>query len=81
MRRIIILLALLALSGCALRRTWRNAPHGAGAATTQVLIIGTGTGPPHVIITVEPTTSGSLCAPDDSDPTHTCPAKSGPDPL
>ncbi len=77
MRRI-MLIALLALSGCALRRVARNAP-GADAATTQ-LLIGTGTSTPQVVITVEPTTSGSLCAPDDPDPTHTCPAQSGPDP-
>jgi hypothetical protein len=80
MRRIILLLALLALSGCALRRVWGNGPSGAGAATTDLVIIGTGTGPSLVVITVEPTTSGPLCAPDDPDPTHTCPDQSGPDP-
>jgi hypothetical protein len=80
MHRVTILLALLAFSGCGLRRTWRSAPHGAGGTTTDVVIIGMGTGPPQVIITVDPTTSGSLCAPDDSDPAHTCPTQAGPDP-
>ncbi len=74
-----MLIVLVALSGCALRRVARNAP-GADAVTTQ-LVIGTGTSTPPVVITIEPTTSGPLCAPDDPDPTHTCPAKSGPDPL
>jgi len=76
MRRIILLIALLALSGCALRRVWRNGSPGA----TQLVIIGPGTGPPQVVIAVEPPTSGPLCAPDDPDPTHTCPDQSGPDP-
>ncbi len=76
MRRIAILLALLALSGCALRRGARNRLPGPEAASTPV-IIGTGTG---VVIAVEPPTGGTFCGPDDSDPTHTCPDKSGPDP-
>jgi hypothetical protein len=79
MRRIIPLIALLALSGCSLRRTWRSAPHGSGGATTELLIVGTGTGPPVVGISLEPA-SGPLCSPDDSDPAHTCPARAGPDP-
>jgi hypothetical protein len=32
-----------------------------------------------VVITVEPTQSGTLCGPEEADPQHTCPSQTGPD--
>ena len=69
----LLLIMLLALSGCFLRFVAGNTDD----ATTQTLI-GVRASTPGVVITID-TSSGSLCSPDDPDPQHTCPAQSGPD--
>ena len=68
----LMLVALLALSGCTLRFVSGNAVKDAPAPQTG------GTVMPPVVITIGG--SSSLCGtPEDSDPQHTCPAQSGPD--
>lgn len=72
MRRL-LLVALLALSGCVLRYSSVNGAREIGASPTHA-----GPNPPTVVIITDG--AGSLCSPDDPDPQHTCPAKAGPDP-
>jgi len=68
----LMLVALVALSGCSLRYVTGNASrdvptrHTGAAANTPV------------VITIDGT-SNVLCSPEDADPQHTCPAQSGPD--
>jgi len=71
MRRL-MLVALLALSGCSLSYVRGNTsiglpptPESGGRAPLVITIDGSGP---------------ELCSPDDTDPAHACPAKSGPDP-
>jgi hypothetical protein len=73
----ILLVALLVFCGCSLRRVAGDAPM-ASDADTQTLI-GAGVSTPHVVITVEPPQTGSLCGPEQTDPQHTCPSQAAPD--
>ena len=67
----LMLVALLALSGCAVRYVT-----GTGGKDVPVTHAGPVNTP--LVITIEG--SSSLCGtPQDSDPQHTCPAQSGPD--
>ena len=63
------LLLLLSLSGCALRYAVGNERivESASGQTSRT----------PAVITIDGS-GGSLCDPDDADPQHTCPAKSGP---
>jgi len=67
----LMLVALVALSGCALRYVTGNA---------SADIPGTQSGAPSmpVVITID-ASANHLCSPEDTDPPHTCPAQSGPD--
>jgi hypothetical protein len=76
MRRLLVI-GVLIVCGCSLRRVARNAPM-ASDADTQTLI-GAGVSTPGVVISVGATETASLCGPDDADPQHTCPAQSAPD--
>ena len=69
----LLLFALVAMSGCALRYVLGN-------SSAEVDIPGTQPGAPSmpVVITIDGSTP-DLCGPDDTDPQHTCPAQSGPD--
>ena len=68
----LMLVALVALSGCALRYV-------TGSASADVPITQTGVASrPVVVITIDGSTN-TLCSPEDTDPQHTCPAQSGPD--
>jgi hypothetical protein len=73
----ILLVALWVLCGCSLRRVAGNAPM-ASDADTQTLI-GAGVSTSHVVITVEPPQSASLCGTEQSDPQHPCPSQAAPD--
>jgi hypothetical protein len=67
-----MLIGLIALAGCTLRRTARNAPF-VDDATAETLIR-SGMSPPGVLVGSS-SSSGPMCAEDDSDPAHTCPEK------
>jgi hypothetical protein len=67
----LMLVALVALSGCALSYVTGN-------GSRQVPIRQTGAANTPVVITIDGS-APSLCGPDDTDPQHTCPAQSGPD--
>ena len=70
----LMLVALLALSGCALRYV-----NGNGARDVPMTQTGVGVRQ-GAVITIDIDGSGDgLCSPDDADPQHTCPAQSGPD--
>ena len=71
----LMLLLLLSLPGCALRYVAGNERIVDGASGQTSRPVGQGT---PVVITIDGS-GGSLCDPDDADPQHTCPAKSGPD--
>jgi len=67
----LMLVALLALSGCGLRYVTGN-------GSVDVVGVEPGARNAPVIITIGGSTP-VLCGPDDTDPQHTCPAQSGPD--
>jgi hypothetical protein len=70
--RLLMVVALVASSGCALHYSAHDGSREIGVSSSS----SGPSGPPVVIISDGPS---GLCSPDDPDPQHTCPAKAGPD--
>jgi hypothetical protein len=74
--RPLLLIAMVALSACAVRAGHTRDPL-LGREEGTVPLVGPGSNIP-VVIQID-SSGGSLCGPDDADPQHTCPKQAGPE--